>query len=195
MIMDGDILFSSPDWYTSLSAHLDNADIVHPFEKVCYLGFDYITKSDLPSIVVDPTAHSSSGHVWAFRRRWWEENPLYNLTLVGGGDVVFCKQIGLPTDRFASSSVNIYHPPQHPFPKVTYMRETVYHLAHGPSDNRQYLTRHHKLERFMAVHGITHLEECFKPNAEGIFECDESIRNAWNAMIKTYFEDRCDDGL
>jgi hypothetical protein len=177
VLMDSDILFEQMDWYTTLSNLLESHEVIQPFDTVKYLGFDMKPKSELPSITSSSESHSASGHVWAFRTSWWKANGgLYEYSVIGGGDLYLCKQLGIGTTVL-----------------VNYMTGTIYHLPHGSSDNRQYISRNQKVQDFLDKHN-TSIEDCFYTENNRI-ECRESIRSEWNTILQSYFEERQDDGL
>jgi hypothetical protein len=195
IIMDGDMIFADAGWFDRVSGALDSAEVVHPFSEVTYLGFDFIPTSTLPSVVKDPTQHSSSGHVWAFRKSWWEEvDRLYEFSLIGGGDVALCMKLNISTARFSSASY-INATKIKYFTRISGMEGTVYHLPHGNSSKRQYFTRNHKLADFLERNTRKTIEECVSKNEYGINEILPDLQKEWNTLLYSYFEDRNDDGI
>jgi hypothetical protein len=194
LVLDADIVFSNVGWYEELSTILDSVDVVHPFQEVMYLGFDFQPRSKLPSIVFHSDRHSTSGHAWAFRIDWWQRvGGLHEHALLGGGDVIFCDQIGLSTQKFISKRVSKYT--AFPETRVSFQGQIAYHLPHGSMMNRQYQIRKDKIMKLMNQYGIDSVEGCVEKNADGILECKEYLLDEWNSILYQYFEERRDDGL
>lgn len=164
-------MFESSGWYDSVSKTLNVFDVVHPFETVHYLGFDYQPHSSLESIVKHPESHCSSGHVWAFQKSVWTQlEGLYPYSLIGGDDIAFWKHIGIPTTRFSSSTY--LEQIQGPTLPISYqcMEGNIFYLAHGNLNRRQYISRNLKIQDFLDKKGIHSIQEIMEMNKDCIPE-------------------------
>ena len=47
MILDADIIFSSTDWYDKVSNKLNSFEIIHPYQSIYFVDFNFEKKSEL----------------------------------------------------------------------------------------------------------------------------------------------------
>jgi hypothetical protein len=199
-IMDADIFFDEPLWYTVVSTMLDIYDVCQPFTTTYFLGPDYKAIKQLTNCV-DSSApkidwvHEHTGHVWAFRRSWYEESGIPDVTIAGGGDFVMSTTLRgshhiydktyllykdfLPTKSFAdtrrgSCDLNIYH------------------YYHGSEINRQYYSRIESITDVLATNGLT-LQSAFQRRKDGILEWKSAHLTVMNDFMRGYFGRRNDD--
>ena len=78
-IMEPDILFGEPDWYSTISTTLDRVVVTQPFKRASLLALNYTTVCeknnclDNPSHIPTDYVHETAGMVWAFNRNWFQQ--------------------------------------------------------------------------------------------------------------------------
>lgn len=197
LMLDGDIIFSSSDWYSRLSNKLDNYDIVHPYQEMCYLNPSYLpARLSYPSVIYKKGGDSKQGFGMAFTKDYFESIGLPEECLIGGGDVnllrIIDKDLQQPPNELYSPIVEKYKNKFRPI-KYSYLEnEKIFHLYHNELKNRQYISRHDILRRF--VNGAT-IFDIVERNSDGIYEWIPQIKDKINIEIKKYFNDRNDDSI
>jgi hypothetical protein len=168
MIMDGDIMFDSPDWVDQISMSLDTNDIIQPFDKACWLmpgnkiirswkySYGYALTKNI-SIDYQNIHQYHPGFAWAFKRSTFRQmGGLYANAIIGGGDMLFTFNFfvdeipeywykdamvtTMPIDAWPAYHANF----KKIAPKLGIVEIRALHLFHGLSANRQYRTRYQK---------------------------------------------------
>ena len=199
-MLDADILFDSPDWYSVISEKLETVDVCQPFTKTVFLNISFNPVYNCTNCVDNPTDNviwgkEHSGHVWAFRRDWYTAAAMTDETVIGSGDewIIRClKDMPFPADNKYPYYKNLI--------KVRENRRgscplTIYHLNHGSLTNRQYNTRHENIKEYMKEHSIHYINEVLDRRSDGIFEWKPEYRDSLNKIMLTYFKRREDDGI
>lgn len=166
VMLDGDILFDTPDWLDHISMALEKYDIVQPFSQACWLspdntiitskkyGYGYVLSKGIRIRVEDRHAYHP-GFAWAFRRSVFRSiGGFYDRAIVGAGDMMFACTF-LPREFFDRHRVEMSIPSmiaegwedyrgrvESVAPKVGYIDIKALHLFHGLSGSRQYRTRY-----------------------------------------------------
>lgn len=165
MFLDADITFSTPDWYDSASAALDEYDIIQPYDWCQWEEEDgEIAHGKFPSAV--PLSQGLAprldryhpGFAWAMRRSAFDAlHGFYDRDVVGGGDVAISYSLH-PCDTWVLEQTNrdsgfavIGKSPSYEAYrrnalslglKVGYVEnQTVNHRWHGARKDRQYESR------------------------------------------------------
>jgi hypothetical protein len=193
LMLDSDIVFSSQNWYEKLSNKLNNFDAVHPFQEMCYLDCNLQPKLVYPSVIFKKGEESKQGFGMAFTKQFVLSGALPEECLIGGGDVNLLRIID---PNLQNKAGDLYmpvvnkHATSNPI-KYSYLEnERIYHLYHNEIKNRQYLSRHDILRKY--VNGGK-IEDIIYRNEYGVYEWKENIREKINSDIKTYFMNRKDD--
>lgn len=195
LMLDGDVLFSSPDWYSRLSNKLNEYEVVHPYQEMYYINASFIPiKKGIPSALYRKGPESKQGFGMAFTKDYFVSVGLPEECLIGGGDVNLLRIIDLesqpPANDLYLPIVNKYKKRQI---KYSYLdNEKIYHLYHNELVNRQYISRHDILRRY--TKGKTIFDIIIRNN-DGIYEWIPEIREKINGEIKKYFENRNDDKI
>lgn len=193
LMLDGDILFSSPDWYTKLSNKLNDYDVVHPYQEMCYLNSSFVpTKKIIPSVIYNKGPDSKQGFGMAFTKDYFISIGIPEECLIGGGDVNLIRIID---SELQSPANDLYKPVVNKYKKRTvkysYLEnEKIFHLYHNELINRQYISRHDILRRYTAGKTIF---DIITRNNDGVYEWIPEIKEKINTEIKQYFENRNDD--
>ena len=78
-IIEPDILFGEPTWYSTVSTTLDRVNITQPFKRAFLLELNYTSEYektnciDKPSVIPIDSVHHATGMVWAFNRKWYQQ--------------------------------------------------------------------------------------------------------------------------
>jgi hypothetical protein len=211
VMLDGDILFDTPDWLDQVSNRLDAYDIVQPFSQACWLnpentiistkkyGYGYALNRRMR--VAPGEIHSyHSGFAWAFKREVFKQlGGYFDRAIVGGGDMIFVCAF-LPPECVARHQADMQIPPmifedawpaykqraEQLNPRIGYLDIKALHLFHGLSLNRQYRTRYknilHQLEGTW--------DETVELNGDGLYEFRDPAKKG---MLLDYFKARKED--
>jgi hypothetical protein len=210
MLMDGDIIFDSPDWVDQVSMSLDTNDIVQPFDKACWLmpgnkiirswKYSYghaLTKNIEINYQNIHIYHP--GFAWAFKRSTFRQlGGLYTNSIIGGGDMLFTFNFfvdEIPEYWFKDAIITTipieawpaYHENFKKIaPKLGVVEIRALHLFHGLSANRQYRTRYQKFAGMLTMKW----DECIVMNKDNLTEFkDPKLRH----MLLPYFKERNED--
>jgi len=168
MLMDGDIIFDSPDWVDQVSVSLETNDIVQPFDKACWLmpgnkiirtwkySYAHALTKKIP-IDYQNIHLYHPGFAWAFKRSTFRQmGGLYPNAIIGGGDMLFVFNFfvdEIPEYWYKDAMVTTMPieawPAYHAnftrvAPKLGVVEIRALHLFHGLSANRQYRTRYQR---------------------------------------------------
>jgi len=202
-MLDADIMFDNPNWYSIVSKKLDEVDVCQSFTRTHFLGPDF-RDTNVKTNCVDSPADTKiewvkehTGHVWAFRRTCYNEIQLSDETVIGGGDIIVCIST---RKQFVWDHPN-YELYKHILKKTPINVRTgscnldVYHLYHGTNVNRQYIDRIIAINKCMTELGISTLSDALVRRADGIFEWKLEYMQQLNAFMKGYFNRRQDDKI
>jgi hypothetical protein len=178
ILLDADILFVDPDWYTKVSHALDTRVVVQPFFRAFQLDITFHVGSTKHSRLSDGD-NNHDGYAWAFQRSWLHNHPLFEYSLIGGGDTSIYNMAIKHRNSAAIGYVNL----------------DILHLPHGTLRNRQYESRHDKITTILARNKLSSLADAVVRTSSGIFEWKEQYRIAMNDVLLTYFKSRDDDGI
>jgi hypothetical protein len=98
-ILDFDIFFDNPDWYSVVSEKLNSVQVVQPFTKAHFLNIDYsvheVKTNCVDKKTRDPIDYSTehTGFVWAFTREWYRAYNFDDMFISAGGDTIFANNI------------------------------------------------------------------------------------------------------
>ena len=199
--LDADVIFEDPDWYDKLSIMLDTYSVVQCFDHAYWLDitYRYIEKQAKTCFNVppgqrfydDPTSNYHPGYGWGFRRQWYKACGFYDLAILGSGDTLFAYGLmGYPT--LYNTEGKLYTKSYDSWKKklvkcnYTFFTGNLYHLYHGPTAKRQYVSRYDYFSNYNRI------EECISgQNVYGVYELNSK---KLNSNMLTFFETRDDDG-
>jgi len=150
--IDADVILDDPEaWYEQLDQALDHTPVVQPFESMTDLGPNGERMRWSKSIVAAKQKKGRPGFIWACRREVLDGIGLYDRSVLGSGDVVFCKGA---TGEFSAEHLNRYTVAHRRDAlgymaklyartqgRVTHISHHATHLFHGRLRNRQYVSR------------------------------------------------------
>ncbi len=194
LMMDADIVFNEPNWYDVVSQKLDTCAVIQPYCKANYLNQQFQVVEIKQSVAAMPT-NGHTGFAWAFQRAWLTANPLFEYSVIGGGDSILKARV-LQTPLMSvhkpyEKDYNAYNPKR--AEALGYCPLTIYHLPHGMKENRQYNTRTTDLSTKFTALKISCVSDAIKRRGDGLLEWKDACRVEMNKMMKTYFTKRNDD--
>jgi len=197
-MMDADILFDNPRWYALMSAKLNVVNICQPFSEACWLNISYneILRSTASYLKNRNGGHE--GFVWGFQRDWFNKYK-FPCGFIGGGDTIFVYAVLNKTifksHEYMRSILTTYIDNLPKNISADYLNLKIYHLYHGTIANRQYVSRHAKINNLLESLNNININECMEYNTEGIMKWKASVRDTFNPFIKEYLLHRDDDSI
>lgn len=193
--MDGDIFFDNPNWYSSLSNILDEADICQPFHTANWLNIEnnaIINRQS--SCVIDVNGHP--GFVWAFTRSWYSKYKLPDFAIMGSGDTTFyqCLLGKVTSIKYLANAQQQYMEAMTDIPIIKYLDVSIYHLYHGSLVNRKYVTKHIDMVSLLSKYNITDFMDIIDYDENGLRSWKEPYKQVMNNFLKDFLISRKDDG-
>ncbi len=202
-ILDFDIFFDNPDWYSVVSEKLNLVQVVQPFTKAHYLNIDYsvheVKTNCVDNKTRDPIDYTTehSGFVWAFTREWYRTYNFDDMFISGYGDTIFANNI---TKRGFTDVASIFYFKYRLGVKlytdvVSYdsCDLNIYHLNHGPLVNRQYANINYNISLVFSKNNIDSIEKVLVRRDDGILEYHKKHHELFNSVMISYFKLRDDD--
>jgi hypothetical protein len=208
LINDCDIIFEEKDWYDRVSESLDDADIVQPFNTFKNLdkNFNDIAREGVSLFAAYQQQRENidvmqghPGYLIAFTKYFWNSHYYPDENLIGGGDTLICS-LALKTKLFEKHH-NVEHM-EHIYNKyvndleikTNYVENTIYHLYHNISSNRQYTTRYFLLKNHINENtSYNTITDIIFKNSDNVYEWIDEVRDEINNDILSYFASRQDD--
>lgn len=200
-LLDADIVFDNPNWYSILSTTLNSADVCQPFERAYWLDVTYTkTVHSQPSVPFSSIRIGHPGFVWAVTRKFQETVGLPEFALCGSGDTLFTNCITNSVIQrsfeFVKDKVADYMMKITNVPRISYTPGlNIYHLYHGSLVNRGYGARDILINTFLRSIGKTYLSEITFTKHDGLSEIVDYYRPALNDAMRSYFVNRDDDSI
>ena len=201
-ILDFDIFFDNPDWYSVISEKLNLVKIVQPFKTANYLNVDYSIFESRTNCVDNKTFEpinykaEHTGFVWAFDRQWFSTYYFDDMIISGMGDTVLANNI---TKRPYNGSGSFYvNFSSHINPSAVNAPYgscdlNVYHLNHGPLINRQYNSINYILNLTFNQNGFKKIDDVLSRREDGILQYKPEYLPLMNSVLLSYFKVRNDD--
>ena len=201
-ILDFDILFDCPDWYSVVSSKLDSVQVTQPFTEAHFLDLDFTvwkTKTNCVDNRVDEGVHYSEEHtgfVWAFRMDWFRAYSFDDRMVSTMGDNIMACNItkrdrnaGYMQSYFAFSGEALWAG------KVDYgsCPLSVYHMSHGLMHNRQYVSIRTTLNQAIETFKVPNSAALFERRGDRILEWAPAYKSEMNRIFMNYFRTRDDD--
>jgi hypothetical protein len=210
-IIDGDIIFDSPDWIDQTSKKLDEVDIIQPFSEACWLTPNNTKiRSRKPSyakgLVEKKLTHPHSIHMfhpgfaWAFKRSTFQNiGGFYDRAVIGNGDMLFVFNFfkdevpdywikEILDSRFILDGWPEYHAKfKAANPSIGFLENKALHLFHGVRQHRQYTTRYRSAGQLLKDKTW---DQEIVTNADGLFEFKTP---AISDVVHKYFKRRNED--
>lgn len=194
-VMDADILFNDKNWYSTISLSLNKNIICQPFKNAIWLNNRYREIKRNQSVLIKNHG-GHPGFIWAFDRKWLSKNKLFDLSIIGGGDILLsCAllKIEFNKKRWLNFSFNNYISLLPNSVQISNCDLTVYHLYHGKLINRQYTTRNQIINDLLSFFGVDDIIHLLKRDDNGLLQWKDEYKDKCNESIKTFFINRFDD--
>jgi hypothetical protein len=198
-MMDADIMFDNPNWYSIISRRLDTVSVCQPFTRTVFLNLNFTPQFEKTNCVDSNASQidwkcEHSGHIWAFRRDWYNDAAISDMTIIGGGDTIL-QYIVRGRQNTRDTTYAIY---QHliipvPTPTLGSCDLTIYHLNHGMTLNRQHVSRIGDLDAAIRATGQTRVADVVQRRADGLLEWKPPYCAVLNTCVQRYFACRRDD--
>jgi hypothetical protein len=190
--LDADIVFAKPDWYDRISSALNDHDICQCFEQGYLLDFTF---SNIIETKTPAKRGGHSGFGWAVRRDFFTEKGFPEKAVVGSGDYVFAIKAPYVYHEYYDDLKKYYAEKIGPL-RMTYASGVdVFHLFHGPSERRQYVSRHVLVMRYLKSVNKRTITDILDKRADGLLIIKPEYLDGFNAVMRTYFMNRSDDGI
>jgi len=201
VFIDCDVVFDNLNWYNDLSDKLDSFNIVQPFSKAAWLNIEYnkLVRKRVSVVFYDKLnsrtmdngmAWYHPGFAWAFQRKWFNTNGIFQYALLGGGDrynsISWIEDNSFFISECIKPALEEYRNQIKIKPTVCYLNGDILHLWHGDTKKRQYDTR---MDIFKSIKDI---RDIIRVADNGLFELKD---NSLKSKILKYFKNRDDDGL
>ena len=209
--MDCDLVFEKETWYDDVSVLLDTHDVVQPFHTAIWLRSDLKTIDMTKKSIVAAKGDKKQslqfihpGFAWAFRRDFIEPKGIFDLNIMGSGDCIIASSVVRSDVNNVNWKKNIPYWIVEKYDeyfklfeenKATFYQQSIYHLWHGSINNRAYNERNTEYNKACLKHGITHIDELFILNDDGLYEFNPLLRDSMNKIIFKYFQSRDEDGI
>ena len=193
--MDADIMFQYKLWYNMISSSLNKFTICQPFNEAIWLDKKYRCMHKKKSIIeIHDGGHP--GFIWAFKKEWLLRNKLFDLSIIGGGDILFASSIlnlNYNNKTWLNESYHNYLKKIDCPDKIGNVNLPVYHLYHGDTKNRQYKSRNQLVLDLLTTYNCTDISQLLERNENGILKWKEEYKEKCNEVLLTFFENRKDD--
>jgi hypothetical protein len=203
-MIDFDIFFDNPDWYSIISDKLNRVSVTQPFTKAYYLNLDYSISTTRTNCIDKKTTDmidyniEHTGFIWGFDRTWFKNYKLNDKTITGLGDTILSNNITKRNDNdFGSRFYYQFSSEQKYLDKTEYesCELNVYHLNHSPIVNRQYLSIHQILYNAFTKLNITNVDEILIRRDDNILVWNSTYLQIFNNIMFDYFTKRNDDAI
>jgi hypothetical protein len=201
-ILDFDIFFDNPNWYSITSDKLNSVVVTQPFTRAHWLNLDYTVNAiktncvdNTKKIVID-YSREHTGFVWAFDRQWFKQYKMCDTTINCLGDTIFANNI---TKRPHNDIGSIFYYKFSGDAKYTTdvncasCSLNIYHLNHGSTVNRQYTSIHVMLFELLKKLKVENVDAVLLRRDDNILEWRPEYIEAFNQFMMDYFVKRNDD--
>jgi hypothetical protein len=203
-MLDADIMFSTPNWYSIVSNTLNHKDVIQPFKTANWLDIDYTIVNTLGNALDNRSdsiewSRDHPGFAYAFTREFLKAHPVIsnNIPLIGG-DTVLCATIlkKIPTCSNVLTFYRMYSRHMtHDIPAecVGSSNLSIYHLNHGIYKKRRFTDLINLWKTLMSLLNMSTLDEMLYLTRSGILSWKSDIEPICNKLLHEYFLSRDDD--
>ena len=201
-ILDFDIFFDNPDWYSIISEKLNTVMVTQPFIRISHLNLDYTTATIKTNCVDNPKktevyySREHTGFVWAFDRQWFRQYNMCDTTINSFGDTILANNITKrPYSGLGSLMYYKFSNDKKYTKDVTCAscNLNIYHLNHGPIANRQYMSIHTTLLELFKKLKVENVDDVLMRRDDNILEWRPEYIEVFNEFMMDYFVKRNDD--
>lgn len=205
-LMDADIMFDNPNWYSAISNTLNRVKVTQPFKRACWMEPNYTINRertnclDIPDGTHVDFTKEHTGFIWAFDREWFKKCKFVDITgTSSSGDALlynFIKNQHKDTMDYYKFYMSFYNPKMN-VTGLTYesCNLTIYHFNHGSLTNRQYASMIHRIKEKLRLLQVKNGMDIFIRREDNILEWAPKYKDALNEMYRTYFKERQEDKI
>jgi hypothetical protein len=193
-ILDGDVLFDDPDWYSTVSTVLNTHTVVQPFNRANWLDIDFTISKTANNGFADPVK-GHPGFACAFDRAFFDRFALEDRCVSSpSGDTILRGQLLEcldPANRYFKLFNTVSHSREGL--RVGSVPFNAFHLNHGPLTRRNYFSiTQFWIQRCQQLR-VTNIDEFLVRRDDGILEWRPEFRSEFNAQMIAYFKSRQED--
>ncbi len=201
-LIDSDIVFDNPEWYTIISNKLKWFTIIQPFNKAHWLNFDYTIQMVKTNAVDEKSSGilnysvEHPGFAWAFTRNAFNDICFFDKSVISSaGDAILTYMV---TNKQNGDSIKFYESNFKQQFKINSTHEysscdlSIYHVYHGSLGNRQYVSIHDVVSNYLKLHN-KRLIDLVERREDNLLEWKPKYRKDMNTMMLNYFTLRKDD--
>lgn len=203
-LMDADILFDTPNWYSTISNTLNRVVVTQPFKRAYWLEPNYTinrfrTNSiDTPSSQMVDYEKEHVGFLWAFDRTWFKACKFIDITVISSnGDSMLHDSIKPPRKSFCYKFYTEEFGVSMNIDKLSYdsCNLSIYHLNHGSLNHRQYKSILDLVQEKLKAMNVSKAIDIIVRRPDNIIEWNPKYKEKMNRMLRTYFMDRREDEI
>jgi hypothetical protein len=194
-ILDSDVLFDDPAWYSNISSVLDTATVVQPFRTAYWLDIDFTAVKAFNNGLMD-SRNGHPGFVYAFDRAFFRRFGLEDRCVITtAGDTLLRARIlnrSLSDDPYFS----LFSAPtgcSREGLRIGTVSFNMFHLNHGPLTKRNYFDLTLTWTKLFQKLQITTINAVIDRRDDGILEWKPAFRADFNARMIAYFKSREED--
>jgi hypothetical protein len=202
-LIDSDILFDNPEWYSIISNKLNHVTIIQPFNKAHWLNFDFtvqMVKTNVIDIKNTYTVNYSIEHpgfAWAFTRNTFNDIGFFDKSIVSSaGDAILTYTV---SNKVGCGPVILFYETNFKEKikiNTTYEYDScplnIYHLYHGSLSNRQYVSIHDVVGRCLKLNNKCLLDLVYR-REDNLLVWNPKYKKDMNIIMLNYFKLRKDD--
>ena len=203
-MIDSDIFFDNPDWYSVISDKLNSVQVTQPFTRAYMLNIDYSIQ-DVKTNCIDKTTTNPvdyniehTGYLWAFDRKWFQNYHFNDKFLACFGDTILANNITKRVDNGLATKIYYFNSLEKPYlEKVIYdsCDLNIYHLNHGRIINRQYTSFLQILDNLLTQLNHPNIDTIYTRRDDNILEWSPKYITRFNTIMLKYFNKRYDDSI
>jgi hypothetical protein len=204
-VMDADIFYDTPNWYSIISHSLDMYNVLQPFKNAFWLDIDYTIYRSRTNAVDHGKSkiswdHHHPGFLYAFDRDTLNSFHLEDRTVfTPGGDCLLSdlvcgrslEQSTLSTLFHKENLLNVLC--DKPGLHIGSCSLNIYHFNHGARKNRNFFELRQLHKQVIKLLDTSVLDSVLERRHDGILEWNSTYRKLYNRIMLSYFSDRKED--
>ncbi len=195
-MIDADILFEKPNWYSVISTTLNTKKVIQPFKAANWLDIDYTVCLTAPSSMENSSGHP--GFAYAFDREFFRRFVLEDrCVFCTGGDSILNNHLFLGKIQYSHHIKSLFITSasrQIPDRKLLgFIPGNIYHLNHGPRVSRKYGDIVRTWGSIFRTDAITDIDTVIVRRSDLILEWAPTHRERYNQIMLDYFTSREED--
>lgn len=135
--------------------------------------------------------------MWAFKRKWYIDSNINDMTVFGGGDTFLLYSLINPLFFYKKQDMKGYKELYKPltYDSIDNCNLNIYHLFHGLNIKRQYYSRFINLFELFKKHNISSIKDIITRRNDNVLEWKPEYKELMNCHMINYFNNRDDDSF